>query len=63
MGDSSCPAPARRATAGTAVGALKAPAMPFYWPSMWPIPCYVNGDCKVNILDLIFIRNRLNTSY
>jgi len=30
---------------------------------MWPIPCYVNGDCKVNILDLIFIRNRLNTSH
>ena len=32
----------------------------FYWPSMWPIPCDVNHDCKVNILDLISIRNKLN---
>jgi len=28
----------------------------------WPIPGDVNGDCKVNVLDLIFVRNRLNTS-
>ena len=33
---------------------------PFYWPSPWPIPCDINGDCKVNILDLIFVRNKLN---
>ena len=26
------------------------------------LPGDVNGDCKVNVLDLIFIRNRLNTS-
>ena len=32
----------------------------FFWPSMWPIPCDVNKDCKVNILDLIAIRNKLN---
>ena len=27
----------------------------------WPIPGDSNMDCRVNILDLIFIRNRLNT--
>ena len=32
----------------------------FFWPSMWPIPCDVNKDCKVNILDLISVRNKLN---
>ena len=35
-------------------------AAPVYWPSMWPIPCDVNRDCKVNILDLISVRNKLN---
>jgi len=39
---------------------LPAPGVVAYWPSMWPVPCDVNRDCKVNILDLIFIRNRLN---
>jgi len=33
---------------------------PFYWPQLWPIEGDANGDCRVNILDLIFIRNRLN---
>ncbi|HUS58953.1 MAG TPA: dockerin type I repeat-containing protein, partial [Planctomycetota bacterium] len=33
---------------------------PIYWPQLWPIPGDANGDCRVNILDLIFIRNRLN---
>jgi len=28
--------------------------------SVWPIPGDANGDCKVNILDLIYVRNRLN---
>ena len=32
----------------------------FYWPSPWPIPGDANMDCRVNILDLIFIRNKLN---
>ena len=31
-----------------------------YWPSPWPILGDTNGDCRVNILDLIFIRNKLN---
>jgi len=31
-----------------------------YWPQLWPIEGDANGDCRVNILDLIFIRNRLN---
>ena len=31
-----------------------------YWPQLWPIAGDANGDCRVNILDLIFIRNRLN---
>jgi len=31
-----------------------------YAPSPWPIPCDANLDCRVNILDLIFTRNRLN---
>ena len=35
---------------------------PFYWPSKWPIPGDANMDCRVNILDLIFIRNKLNQS-
>jgi len=30
------------------------------YPKGWPIPGDCNGDCRVNILDLIFIRNRLN---
>jgi len=30
-----------------------------YW---WAIPGDANMDCKVNILDLIFVRNRLNQS-
>jgi len=33
---------------------------PFYWPEPWPIPCDTNMDCRVNVLDLIFVRNRLN---
>jgi len=32
----------------------------FYWPGKWSIPGDVNGDCRVNILDLIAIRNKLN---
>jgi len=32
----------------------------FYWPKPWPIDGDANGDCRVNILDLIFIRNKLN---
>ena len=35
-------------------------ASPVYWPSMWPIEGDCTRDCRVNILDLIFIRNRLN---
>jgi len=31
-----------------------------YWPSPWPIEGDANMDCRVNILDLIFIRNKLN---
>jgi len=31
-----------------------------YWPLAWPIEGDANGDCRVNILDLIFIRNKLN---
>jgi len=33
---------------------------PVYWPSPWPIAGDANHDCRVNILDLIFIRNKLN---
>ncbi|HUU70960.1 MAG TPA: dockerin type I repeat-containing protein, partial [Planctomycetota bacterium] len=33
---------------------------PIYWPKPWPIEGDANGDCRVNILDLIFIRNKLN---
>jgi len=33
---------------------------PIYWPRPWPIDGDANGDCRVNILDLIFIRNKLN---
>ena len=33
---------------------------PFFWPSIWPIVGDATRDCRVNILDLIFIRNRLN---
>ncbi|HUW33684.1 MAG TPA: dockerin type I repeat-containing protein [Planctomycetota bacterium] len=33
---------------------------PFYWPRPWPIDGDANMDCRVNILDLIFIRNKLN---
>jgi len=32
----------------------------FFWPSPWPIEGDANMDCRVNILDLIFIRNKLN---
>ena len=32
----------------------------FFYPETWPIPGDANLDCRVNILDLIFIRNRLN---
>ncbi|HUW33074.1 MAG TPA: hypothetical protein VM223_15815 [Planctomycetota bacterium] len=32
----------------------------FYWPKPWPIDGDANMDCRVNILDLIFIRNKLN---
>jgi len=31
-----------------------------YWPLPWPIEGDANMDCRVNILDLIFIRNKLN---
>jgi len=31
-----------------------------YWPTGWPIMGDANLDCTVNILDLIFIRNKLN---
>jgi len=33
---------------------------PVYWPRPWPIEGDANMDCRVNILDLIFIRNKLN---
>jgi len=33
---------------------------PIYWPKPWPIDGDANQDCRVNILDLIFIRNKLN---
>jgi len=33
-----------------------------YWPEPWPIEGDANMDCRVNILDLIFIRNKLNQS-
>ncbi|HUU69449.1 MAG TPA: dockerin type I repeat-containing protein, partial [Planctomycetota bacterium] len=32
----------------------------YFWPSPWPIDGDANMDCRVNILDLIFIRNKLN---
>ena len=35
-------------------------ASPFFGPQIWPISCDVNRDCKVNILDLISVRNKLN---
>ena len=31
-----------------------------FGPSTWAIATHCNRDCKVNILDLIFVRNRLN---
>ena len=31
-----------------------------YWPTRWPVLGDANLDCQVNILDLIFIRNKLN---
>jgi len=31
-----------------------------FYPNTWPISGDANMDCKVNILDLIFVRNRLN---
>jgi len=33
---------------------------PIFWPKPWPIDGDANMDCRVNILDLIFIRNKLN---
>ena len=36
------------------------PDAPVYWPNGWPIAGDANMDCRVNILDLIFIRNKLN---
>jgi len=33
---------------------------PIYWPKPWPIEGDANMDCRVNILDLISIRNKLN---
>jgi len=33
---------------------------PVFWPRPWPIDGDSNMDCRVNILDLIFIRNKLN---
>jgi len=33
---------------------------PIYWPKPWPVEGDANMDCRVNILDLIFIRNKLN---
>ena len=33
---------------------------PVYWPRPRPIEGDANMDCRVNILDLIFIRNKLN---
>jgi len=38
----------------------ESPYGPIYWPKPWPIDGDANGDCRVNILDLIFIRNKLN---
>ena len=35
---------------------------PVFWPETWPIEGDATLDCRVNILDLIFIRNRLNQS-
>jgi len=32
----------------------------YFWPNPWPIDGDANMDCRVNILDLIFIRNKLN---
>jgi len=37
---------------------IASPAL--YWPKPWPVDGDTNGDCRVNILDLIFIRNKLN---
>ena len=34
---------------------------PVLYPEGNILPGDCNGDCRVNILDLIFIRNRLNT--
>ena len=31
-----------------------------FWPHGWPVEGDSNMDCRVNILDLIFIRNKLN---
>ena len=38
----------------------EAASAPIYWPNPWPIDGDSNMDCRVNILDLIFIRNKLN---
>jgi hypothetical protein len=35
---------------------------PIFYPEGLPIPGDANMDCKVNVLDLIFVRNRLNKS-
>jgi len=34
----------------------------FYWPLAWPLQGDADMNCRVNILDLIFIRNKLNQS-
>ena len=39
-------------------GIAAAPAL--YWPRPWPVDGDANQDCRVNILDLIFIRNKPN---
>ncbi|HUU68997.1 MAG TPA: dockerin type I repeat-containing protein, partial [Planctomycetota bacterium] len=38
----------------------EAASEPVFWPRPWPIDGDANMDCRVNILDLIFIRNKLN---
>jgi len=35
---------------------------PIYYPDRLPIPGDVDGNCKVDLLDLLFIRNRLGQS-
>ena len=33
---------------------------PFYWPNRWPIDGDADQSCRVNILDMILIRSKLN---